>query len=339
MKESYFQSLAMGLPGQYVFGGPAAALASVGDGDVLRFWTADCFDGRIRHETDVPSQLIDLSKVNPVTGPIHVEGAKPGDTLAIHFASIRPVTGFAVSCTFPHFGALTSSHDTPSLQPALPEKVWRYTVDPDSWQVSFQPSGQRQPLIMPLDPMHGTVGVAPAGGQVLSTLTCGPHGGNMDIPAVRAGTTVYLQVNVDGAMFGIGDGHARQGHGEACGVGVECAMETTVVVGLIPDTPTPAPRFETDDQLMSVGAGRPLEDAYRKAQIDMISWLRDLTGLTELDALQWLSQAGTTQVGNVCDPLYTMVAQASKTLFRAGDMTAAYHGTHQRLRAVTARSR
>lgn len=319
-------------PRRCVFGGDAEPIARVGDGAAITMHTDDCFGGKVRTAHDLPSQVVSLDEVNPVTGPFFVEGALPGDTLALHFASIEPASDWGVSATYPHFGALTSTHETATLQPPLDEHVWIYRID--GGQVRWETLDGRW-LRLPLDPMFGTVGVAPAGGQALTTLTCGPHGGNLDLPAIRPGVTVYLGVNVAGAMFSIGDGHARQGDGEACGVGVECAMRTRVVVGLIPGTPTPWPRIESPTHLLSVGAARPLEDAYRIAHTDMVGWVAQLTGMGVMDAYQWLSQAGTAQVGNVCDPNYTLAARIDKGLLPDG-AASAYQGTHDRLAAIAA---
>lgn len=321
-------------PRQYTFGGGAPALATVADGAVLRLYTDDCFGGAVKTAEQLPSQCVDLARVNPVTGPFYVPGAQPGDTLALHFAQIVPATARAVSATYPHFGALTSTHTTATLQQPLSEKVWIWHIN--DGQVCTEMDDLRT-VALPLDPMHGTVGVDPGSGQAISTLTCGPHGGNMDTAELREGTTLYLGVNVDGAMFALGDGHARQGEGEACGVGVECAMRTTLAVGLIRGVATPWPRIESDSHLMSVGAARPLEDAYRIAHVDMVGWLQELTGLGQLDALQWLSQAGTARPGNVCDPNYTMLARVAKAHLPpgpGGTVTAAYGGMHRRLKAL-----
>ena len=127
--------------------------------------------------------------------------------------------------------------------------------------------------------MHGTVGVAPANLEARSSLVPDAHGGNMDTPEMRAGVTCYLGVNVEGALFSIGDGHARQGEGETCGVAVECAMDTVVIVDLIKGTPCPWPRIESDTHLMSTGSARPLEDAFRIAQLDLVQWVATDFGL------------------------------------------------------------
>ena len=134
--------------------------------------------------------------------------------------------------------------------------------------------------------MHGTVGVAPANFEARSSLVPDSHGGNMDTPEMRAGVTCYLGVNVEGALFSIGDGHCRQGEGETCGVAVEAAMDTVVVVDVIKGSPTPWPRLESDAHLMSTGSARPLEDAFRISQHGLIQWLVAEYGMEQLDAYQ-----------------------------------------------------
>ena len=160
--------------------------------------------------------------------------------------------------------------------------------------------------------MHGTVGVAPANLEARSALVPGSHGGNMDTPEMRAGTTCYLGVNVEGGLFSIGDGHYRQGEGETCGVAVEGAMETTLIVDLIKGRPTPWPRLENDDFIMSTGSARPLEDAFRIAHGDLVMWLVQEFGLDKLDAYQLVTQISESPVANVCDPNYTFVVKAER---------------------------
>src|SRR6185295_2003282 len=186
---------------------------------------------------------------------------------------------------------------------------------------------------LPLDPMHGTVGVAPAAFEARMTIVPDAHGGNMDTTELRAGVTAYFGVNVDGALFALGDGHARQGHGEVSGVAVEAAMETTVVVELLKGVSTPWPRLESDDHLMSTGSARPLEDAYRISQHDLVTWVSSLTGLDELDAYQLVTQACESPIANVCDPNYTVVAKIRKQYLPRLD---AYAGAHARLKEMSA---
>jgi acetamidase/formamidase len=216
------------------------------------------------------------------------------------------------------------------LQPPLEELVWRYDVDVAAGTVRYHARRGDYSVEMPLDPMHGTAGVAPASFESRMTIVPDVHGGNMDTPELRAGVTAYFGVNVPGALFALGDGHCRQGDGEVSGTGVEAAMNTVVIVDVIKGVSTPTPRFETDASLMSAGSARPLEDAYRMSQHDLVTWTADLVGLDVLDAYQMLSQVGEAPIGNVCDPNYTVLAKVAKRYL--GEATA-YEGMHARLRA------
>jgi acetamidase/formamidase len=317
----------------YTFGGrmPVAHLRS---GDILEVFTEDCFGGLVRGPADLPSRVCRMPYLNPVSGPFFIEDAEPGDTLAIHIAAITPARDWGVSSTFPHFGALTSTSHTATLQPPLQERVWMYDIDPQAATVRFHATDSDHSIDLPLDPMIGTIGVAPGGMQARSTIVPDTHGGNLDTPELRAGTTLYLGVNVHGAMFALGDGHACQGEGEACGVGVEIATTTTLAIEVIKGATTVWPRVESDREIMSIGCARPLEDAYRIAQRDLVGWTHLFTGLDELDAYQLISQAGRAPIGNVCDPNYTVLAAVDKTLLPGSDQL--YGGVHGRLRQVTA---
>jgi acetamidase/formamidase len=185
---------------------------------------------------------------------------------------------------------------------------------------------------LPLNPMHGTVGVAPANLEVRSALVPDAFGGNMDTPEMRAGVTCYLGVNVPGGLLSLGDGHARQGEGETCGVAVECAMNTVLIVDLIKGVATPWPRLESATHIMSTGSTRPLEDAFRIAQADLVQWVSELTGLSMLDTYQFISQSVEAPIANVVDTNYTSVAKLRKDWLPS-------HGpvmrdSHERLRAI-----
>jgi acetamidase/formamidase len=181
--------------------------------------------------------------------------------------------------------------------------------------------------------MHGTIGVAPASFEARSSLIPDAHGGNMDTPEMRAGVTCYLGVNVEGALFSMGDGHCRQGEGETCGVAVEAAMDTVVIVDVIKGTPSPWPRIESDTHLMSTGSARPLEDAFRISQTDLTRWMAGGFGMDALDAYQLLTQVAEAPVANVCDPNYTVVSKIRKRYVPGGG-DGAYGGAHARLRAM-----
>jgi acetamidase/formamidase len=311
----------------WTFGG-VPPVRKVKPGDVLELWTEDAFGGKVRTVDDLVSRVIEFPFVNPQTGPFFVEGAEPGDTLAIHFVSIEPSRDWGASCTVPLFGALTSTHQTATLQEPLPEVVWIYEVDAGKRTVSYRARAGEYAVELPLDPMHGTVGVAPASFEARSSLVPDAHGGNMDTPEMRAGTTCYLGVNVEGALFSIGDGHCRQGEGETCGVAVEAAMDTVIAIDLVKGRATPWPRLENDSHVMSAGSARPLEDAFRIAHVDMVTWMREEFGFETLDAYQFLTQVSESPVANVCDPNYTFVTKVAKRYLPRDD---AYGGIHGRL--------
>lgn len=319
-------------PGEYAwtFGG-APSVARITPGTVLDLFTEDCFAGNVRSEKDLVSEVCQFPYLNPQTGPFHVEGAEPGDTLAVHFVSIEPARDWAASTTVPLFGALTSTRATASLQPPLPEAVWIWQLDRARRTARFASRDGDFETDLPMDPMHGTVGVAPANLEVRSALVPDAHGGNMDTPEMRAGVTCYLGVNVEGALLSLGDGHARQGEGETCGVAVECAMNTVVIVELLKGVATPWPRLESDTHIISTGSARPLEDAFRISQLDLVQWLVRDYGFSELDAYQFATQTVESPLANVCDTNYTCVAKLRKDWLPARET---HRGLHARLREV-----
>ena len=163
------------------------------------------------------------------------------------------------------------------------------------------------------------------------SITPSAHGGNMDTPEVRAGTTLYLPVSVDGAQLAVGDGHCRQGEGESCGVAVEAAMDTVVAVDGVKGAATLWPRLQSDTHLMSLGSARPLEDAFRISQVGLVQWLGAAWALDRLDAYQLLTQAVEAPVANVVDPNYTFVSKLRKDRLSAREL---YGGAHGRLRQL-----
>ena len=326
-------------PEQYAwtFGGVAPVM-TVRPGTALRLWSDDAFCGRLRSVDDLASASLDMPFVNPQTGPFFVEGAQPGDTLVLHIAALTPARSWGASSLIPFFGGLTGTDRTATLQPPLAERTWIYQLDSEAGTVAFESSTGDVSVALPVEPMLGTIGVAPAAGEVRSALVPDTFGGNMDTPEARAGTTVYLRVNVPGALFSIGDGHYRQGEGESCGTAVEGAMRSTVLVDLVKGDASgggPAwPRLQDDEHLMVVGSSRPLEDAWRAGQVDAVSWTAQLTGLDTLDAYQLLSQISRVPLANVVDANYSVVTKLpTRYLPGAG---AAYGGIHRRMRELAA---
>jgi acetamidase/formamidase len=316
----------------YTFGG-VAPLRRVPPGTALRLWSDDAFGGRLRSVTDLSSEKVDLRFVNPQTGPFWVEGAEPGDTLALHLVALEPARDWGASAAIPFFGGLTGTDRVVTLQEPLPDTTWIYELDRARGTVTFVAADSDLRVDLPVEPMLGTVGVAPAGGEVRSSLVPDRFGGNLDSPQMRAGTTCFLGVNVEGALFSIGDGHYRQGEGEACGTAVEGAMTTTLVVELVKGGAPAWPRLEDDVHWMTVGSGRPLEDAWRAGMGELVRWFGELHGLSPMDAYQLLSQTTEAPLANVVDANYSAVLKARKALFPAAR---AYGGLHDDLRARAA---
>src|SRR5215213_9473698 len=313
----------------YTFGG-APPVRRVQPGAALRLWSDDAFGGVLRSVDDLSSARVDLRFVNPQTGPFYVEGAEPGDTLVLHLVAVEPARDWGASAAIPFFGGMTSTDRVVTLQEPLPDTTWIYELDGDRKTVVFAARHSDHRIELPLEPMLGTVGVAPAGGEVRSSLVPDRFGGNMDTPEMRAGSTAFLGVNVEGAMFSIGDGHYRQGEGEACGTAVEGAMTTTLIVELIKGGAPAWPRLEDDTCWMTVGSSRPLEDAWRIGQVELVRWFEELYGLHPMDAYQLLSQITEVPIANVVDANYSAVVKARKALLPSAD---AFGGMHADLRA------
>jgi len=216
----------------YTFGG-AAPVMRIRPRTVLTLWTEDAYGGRITSRDDVATRALDTEDLNPQTGPFWIEGAEPGDTLAIHLADLTPARTWGASTLIPFFGGLTSVPASPSLQAPLQERTYIYEYDSAAGTLGFSAQGSDFTVDLPVNPMLGTVGVAPARREVRSSLVPEAFGGNMDTPEMAVGATCYLRVNVPGALFSLGDGHYRQGEGESCGTAVEGAMNVTAIVDLV----------------------------------------------------------------------------------------------------------
>ncbi|MGH9054275.1 MAG: acetamidase/formamidase family protein [Acidimicrobiales bacterium] len=312
----------------YTFGGVPPVMA-VRPGTALRIWSDDAFGGALRSVDDLSAEKVDLRYVNPQSGPFFVEGASPGDTLVLHFVAVEPAREWGASATIPFFGGMTSTDRVATLQEALPDTTWIYELDRARQTVTFAARFSDLTVSLPLAPMLGTVGVAPAGGEVRSSLVPDRFGGNMDTPEICAGATVYLGVNVEGALFSIGDGHYRQGEGEACGTAVEGAMSTTLIVELLKGGGPSWPRIEDDQSWMTVGSSRPLEDSWRIGNAELVRWMGQLHCMHTMDAYQLLSQVVKAPIANVVDANYSVVVKAPKSLLPAAS---AFDGIHAELR-------
>lgn len=296
---------------KYTFG-QSRPVMKVRPGTVIETYTEDCYDGRVKKPGDLPTAVIPPGHDNPQTGPFYIEGAEPGDTLVVHLISLEPVRDYAISSYFPGFGILTSTRYTALLNPPLPETVWWYQVDKKKGTVRFRARQGNFSCELPIKPFLGCLGVAPADNEVRTTVVPEAFGGNLDSPEVRPGHTIYLPVNVKGALLFLGDGHLVQGEGEIIGTAVEAAMKAVLYVDLVKNRKIDWPRIESDEFLMSLGSYRPLEDAFRIAHRDLVDWLVSDYHLETMDAYQLLSQVGEARIAQVVDPNYTVVARIPK---------------------------
>jgi len=289
---------------QYVMGPFAEPQARVKPGETVMIHTVDAFGDVLTSEDQKPSSILG-PYLNPQTGPIFIEGAEPGDTLVVKIEAIEATRDWAVSCTIPFFGGLTSTRWTATLQPALEERVWLYRRTASggfAWRDRWE---------IPWTPFFGTIGTAPHI-EAVSTLAPGSHGGNMDVPDITAGNSVHLPVHHPGALFFTGDAHAAQGQGELCGVALEISARGTFTFDLIKGQAIAWPRIESPTEIMVVGSARPMEDAARIAYSELVDWMVQDYGFEALDAYQLLSQAGGLYVGNMVDTNYSLVAKCPK---------------------------
>jgi acetamidase/formamidase len=275
-------------------------------GDRVVVDTRDAFEGKIKNETDKPSEVLKVPFLNPQNGPIMIEGAEKGDVVAVYIEKMTPrgddPHGFC--CMIPNFGGLTGTDYTALLNEPLPEVVRKIKIDEENVYWSKRNT-------LPYKPHIGTLSLSPELDSI-NSLTPDSHGGNMDVPDMGPGSITYLPVRSPGGRLFIGDAHACQGDGEVCGTAVEYQSTTTVRVDLIKKWKIDWPRLENEDALMSIGSARPLEDATRIAYRELVLWMAAEYGFDKWDAYMMLSQVGKVRLGNFVDPKYTVGAMVAK---------------------------
>jgi acetamidase/formamidase len=252
-------------------------------------------------------------------GPFYIEGATPNDTLVVKIIRVRPNRDTAVSAVNPNgISGVVADSRTRMLNPPLPAKryVWKLDRARNVGILDIPDSASKR-IEVPLKPMLGRLAVAPRGQEAFGGLWPGDFGGNMDSSDAVEGTTVYLPIFHEGAYFYFGDGHALQGDGEIVGSGLETTMDVVLEFDLIKGQRIAWPRYEDAEHIMVAGSARPLIDAFRIAQVELIEWLVADYGFDRMDAYQIVSQAGVTRVANVVDPNHTVMAKFPKKLLPA----------------------
>ncbi len=281
--------------------GTAEPCLRVADGDTVITDTIDA--------SGLDAQEVRVSAgPNPMTGPFFVEGAEPGDTLAVRIDRLTPSRG--TGWTYSPL-AFTVLDPAAIMERGVNERsVWRIDRNAGTVQLADPPKGL-EGFVPALEPMIGCFGVAPAGGQALSTATSAQNGGNMDYRLFRPGTTAWFPVAVPGALFYLGDGHACQGDGEIVGTGIETSFEMEVTFQVLKRRIT-WPRGETAEDIFTVGNARPLDQALQHATTEMMRWLGEDYGLDARAASHVMGQVVRYDVGNVFNPAFTVGCRIAK---------------------------
>ena len=261
-----------------------APVAHAKSGDTVRFETLDCFGCQIKSE-DQLLEKIDWSNINPATGPLFVEGAQPGDVLKVEILEIE-LDNHGVMIDGPSHGVTGR---------AVKEETTKIYPVKDGI-VHFN-----EKLSFPVNPMIGVIGTAPAG-EGIDTGTPGPHGGNMDCTRIGTGATLYLPVNVDGALLAMGDLHARMGDGEVEVCGVEIAGAVTVKVTVLKDCGLPTPFLVDKEVAAAIYSAETLDDAAVGATMAMHSFLTKELGMNAHEAGMLLSVTGDLRICQIVDP-------------------------------------
>jgi amidase len=281
--------------------GTAEPCLHVADGDTVVTDTVDA-SGLDAHEMAV------ASRPNPMTGPFFVEGAEPGDTLAVRIDRLTPSR--ATGWTYSPLALTVLDPAAIADRPASQRAVWDINRNAGTVQLQ-EPVKGLENFVPDIQPMIGCFGVAPAGGQAFSTATSAQNGGNMDYRLFAPGTTAWFPVSVPGALFYLGDGHACQGDGEITGTGIETSFEMEVTFQVLKRT-IGWPRGETEEDIFTVGNARLLDQALQHATTEMSKWLGEDYGLDARAASHLMGQVVCYDVGNVFNPAFTVACRIAK---------------------------
>ncbi len=268
----------------------------VASGAVVEMHTKEATDGQLTVESDVSDvATLDFDPIHPLTGPVYVEGAEPGDVLAVTLHDIQ-VGNWGWAAIVPGFGFLADVFPDPYLK--------TFDIPEGATETRFNDR-----ISIPLAPFAGVMGVAPATDSMLVTIPPRANGGNMDNRHLTAGTTVYFPVFVEGALFSIGDTHAAQGDGEVSGTAIESPMVITLGLDVIKGTRgIQEPQYETDDYYAVTAFATTIDEAARKATLYMIDYLEAEYGLGREDAYVLISLAGDLKISEVVDVPHVLVS-------------------------------
>lgn len=270
-------------------------ILKVESGAVIEAFTEEASDEQIHYGDDASVLAnIDFDPIHPLTGPVYVNGAEPGDVLKVTLHKID-LQDWGWTAILPGFSFLAERFNEPYLK--------TYKTKTGQTEVAFTDK-----IKVPLRPFPGVMGVAPATGEMLTTIPPRENGGNMDDPHMTEGTIIYFPVLVEGALFSIGDGHATQGMGEVCGTAIETPLRIVYELELLKGGRSiPEPEYETDDTYAVTAIGTTIDEAARKATGFMVDYLMAEHGLSQNDAYALCSLAGDLRIAEVVDMPHMLV--------------------------------
>jgi acetamidase/formamidase len=271
----------------------------IAPGETIAFETVDSSGAQLSPGSTVADLArLDFTRVNPVTGPVHVDGAEPGDALRIRILDMTP-SGWGWTANIPGFGLLADQFPDPALH------MWSYDTSSMA-PAAYGPGGR-----VPLKPFCGTIGLAPAAEGTHSIVPPRRVGGNMDVRDIGVGTELWLPVEVAGALCSVGDTHAAQGDGEVCGTAIESPMSVAIAFDIEKGANLRFPRFRTDGPVsrhldargydVTTGIGEDLMAAARDAVSAMIDLLARRTGMSAVEAYMLASVAGDLRISEIVD--------------------------------------
>jgi acetamidase/formamidase len=291
-----------------------APVIRIPPGESLEFEVSDSSAGQLGERSTVDDVVgLDFGKINPVTGPVFVEGAEPGDVLKVTLLSFVP-SGWGWTANIPGFGLLADEFKQPALH------LWHY--DPKTLAPAlFGRWGK-----VPLKPFTGTIGVAPGQPGLHSIVPPRRVGGNMDVRDMALGTELFLPIECPGALFSVGDTHAAQGDGEVCGTAIESPMRVALRFDLLKQTPLAFPRFRTEGPVtrhldakgyeVTTGIGPDLMQAARDSVRSMIDLLGRQHGMPPIDAYLLCSVCGDLRISEIVDlPNWTVSFYFPRVVF------------------------
>jgi acetamidase/formamidase len=280
----------------YAWDAGNAAVVTIESGDTVVLTTRDVSDGQLSTASDATAlAAVDWDRSYPLAGPIAIRGAEPGDTLAIEVLDLQ-TKGWGWTGIMPDLGLLSEEFSEPYL------RVFDLTTG--------DTAPFREDIAIPVEPFLGTMGVCPRGAKAQSVMPPGVFGGNIDMRQLTVGSSLYLPVQVAGALFSCGDAHAAQGDGEVCGTGIEAPMDATLRFSLERRS-IRAPQFQTSGPLTprvrngsfygTTGVGADLYAAAADAIRAMIDHLARAYELSREDAYVLCSLCVDLKISEIVD--------------------------------------